>query len=360
MSDSTALTPTRPQVVNVQEYAMSVDNVVSQVNLIGHVMRSVMKENEHYGVIPGTKKPSLYKPGAEKLSVTFRLVPKYEIRKNDMANGHREYEVVCSLIHAPTGQFFGQGVGSCSTMEAKYRYHTGEVEFTGKPVPKDYWTERNQDLLGGKGFVAKKNPEGKWEIARKGQRVEHDNPADYFNTVMKMAKKRAHVDAVLTATAASDLFTQDVEDMAENGNIGTGGNSNKPSKDDFLAAIDAELSMLTTREAVKAKGTELWKKAVEYGAKDNLIEAVNRRYAEIDLQTVPPQPPKRGRPPKQPDPPPVEPPPADTEMPEFDSLAGDDRKIECPRSGGEVFESFCQSACPDRQGCPSWPEEDSK
>ena len=28
-----------------------------------------------------------------------------------------------------------------------------------------------------------------------------------------MAKKRAHVDAVLTATAASDIFTQDVEDM---------------------------------------------------------------------------------------------------------------------------------------------------
>jgi hypothetical protein len=32
---------------------------------------------------------------------------------------------------------------------------------------------------------------------------------------MKMAKKRAHVDAILTATAASDIFTQDVEDMPE-------------------------------------------------------------------------------------------------------------------------------------------------
>jgi len=30
-----------------------------------------------------------------------------------------------------------------------------------------------------------------------------------------MAKKRAHVDAILTATAASDIFTQDVEDMPE-------------------------------------------------------------------------------------------------------------------------------------------------
>jgi hypothetical protein len=52
-------------------------------------------------------------------------------------------------------------------------------------------------------------------IVRAGDKVEHDNPADYYNTVLKMAKKRAHVDAVLTATAASDIFTQDVEDMPE-------------------------------------------------------------------------------------------------------------------------------------------------
>ncbi|WP_418719751.1 hypothetical protein [Bilophila wadsworthia] len=43
-------------------------------------------------------------------------------------------------------------------------------------------------------------------------RVEHDNPADYYNTCLKMAKKRALVDAVLTCTAASDIFTQDIED----------------------------------------------------------------------------------------------------------------------------------------------------
>jgi hypothetical protein len=34
-----------------------------------------------------------------------------------------------------------------------------------------------------------------------------------------MAKKRAHIDATLTATAASDIFTQDIEDMVDNGTI---------------------------------------------------------------------------------------------------------------------------------------------
>jgi len=77
------------------------------------------------------------------------------------------------------------------------------------------WKERDISLIGGKGFVTKKNDEGKWEIAIQGASVEHDNPADYYNTVLKMAKKRAHVDAILTATAASDIFTQDVEDMPE-------------------------------------------------------------------------------------------------------------------------------------------------
>ena len=47
----------------------------------------------------------------------------------------------------------------------------------------------------------------------KGERVEHDNPADYYNTILKMAKKRAYVDAIITATACSDIFTQDLEEM---------------------------------------------------------------------------------------------------------------------------------------------------
>jgi hypothetical protein len=202
-------------VINFEEYAMSTAGVLKQVAVIQEVMKSVMHLDEHYGTIPGTKKPSLYKAGAEKLSLTFRLRPEYEIRRSDLPNGHREYEVVATLFHIPTGQSVGQGVGSATTMEGKYRYRTGPVELTGKPVPKEYWTDRNIDLIGGKGFVTKKNDAGTWEIAIRGEQVEHENPADYYNTVLKMAKKRAHVDAILTATAASDIFTQDVEDMPE-------------------------------------------------------------------------------------------------------------------------------------------------
>lgn len=194
---------------------MNETEIQQQVNLIQRVMKSVMRDGEHYGIIPGCGvKPSLLKPGAEKLSMTFRMAPEYDIEVVDFSGGHREYRVTTTLRSIITGTVLGQGVGSCSTMEGKYRFRTGEIELTGKPVPKEYWTSRDVNLIGGKGFVPKKN-DGRWEIARQGERVEHDNPADYWNTCLKMAKKRSHVDAVLTATAASDIFTQDVEDMPE-------------------------------------------------------------------------------------------------------------------------------------------------
>jgi hypothetical protein len=202
-------------VINFEDYVMTTAGVKKQVAVVHEILDAVMKKDEHYGTIPGTNKPSLYKPGAEKLSLVFRLRPEYEIRRSDLGNGHREYEVVCTLYHIPTSQSVGQGVGSATTMEGKYRYRTGPVEFTGKQVPKEYWNERDSKLLGGKGFIPKKNDDGQWEIAIRGEQIEHDNPADYYNTILKMAKKRAHVDAILTATAASDIFTQDVEDMPE-------------------------------------------------------------------------------------------------------------------------------------------------
>jgi len=209
------------EVVNFEDSAMDVQTVTRQVNTVQQIMRNIMQENEHYGVIPGTKKPSLFKPGAEKLGLVFRLRPEYQIDRSDLPNGHREYEVVCTLIHIPTGQSVGQGVGNATTMEGKYRFRGGEKEGTGQPIPKEYWNlkkigkfDEAQAAIGGPGFAPGK-VEGKWEICSIGEKQEYDNPADYYNTVMKMAKKRAHVDAILTATAASDIFTQDTEDMPE-------------------------------------------------------------------------------------------------------------------------------------------------
>jgi hypothetical protein len=64
-----------------------------------------------------------------------------------------------------------------------------------------------------KGGCGAKWPDGAPEI--EGQQVgdvENPDPYDLENTLVKMAKKRAHIDAALTGTASSDLFTQDLEE----------------------------------------------------------------------------------------------------------------------------------------------------
>jgi hypothetical protein len=205
--------------------AISIDELVSQVQLIQHAMKAVMRDGEHYGVIPGTGrrnpetgkeegKPTLLKPGAEKLCFLFRLAPSYETIESDFTGGHKAFQIRCRLHHINSGALVAEGLGICSTQEGKYRYRKEVLKDENDqlvPVPGSYWKDRNPEKIGGCQFSVTKQ-EGKWYIAH---RVEYDNPADYYNTVIKMACKRALIAATLNATAASDIFTQDLEDTAE-------------------------------------------------------------------------------------------------------------------------------------------------
>jgi len=206
--------------------ALSTDAIKRQVALIQDVMASVMKKDEHYGVIPGCgDKPSLLQPGAQKLIMTFRLVPDPEIEVVDLyhpsISGHREYRIKTKL-YTQNGIFLGAGVGSCSTMEGKFRYRKADIVCPecGKAT-----IIKGKAEFGG-GWLCYKKKGGcdkKWTDADNPftnagvvvERIEHDNPADYYNTCEKMAYKRALVSATLTVTAASDIFTQDIEDMPE-------------------------------------------------------------------------------------------------------------------------------------------------
>jgi hypothetical protein len=185
------------------------NEVLGQLHAVQDLLRSAMAEGQDYGKIPGCgDKPTLLQPGAQKIGLLFRLCPDYTIQKEDLGSGHREYSVACKLTNT-NGSFVGSGVGSCATTESKFRYRN---ENTNRPVPSEYWKNRDSSLLGGPTFTARK-VKGEWFIY---QQVEHPNPADYFNTCLKMAKKRAYVDAILTRTGASQVFSQDLEDMADN------------------------------------------------------------------------------------------------------------------------------------------------
>ena len=192
-------------------------DIIAQVSKIQAVMRASMRKGIHYGnVIPGVDKPMLLKPGAEKLCLTFRFAPSYEIRRQDLEGGHREFEMICTLRHQVTEMVLGQGVGSASTLESKWRFRWENMQ---RPVPNAFWSSRDSELLGGPDFVPRKDGNGKWWIYH---RVEHDNPADYYNTIFKMAKKRSLVDCVLSCTAASDIFTHEPEDEEKDVGAGNG------------------------------------------------------------------------------------------------------------------------------------------
>lgn len=200
---------------------LSVQTVKHQIQVIQQVMQEAMVKDTHYGVIPGCgDKPTLLKAGAEKLCLTFRLSPTYVVTKTELGNGHREYEVRCTLTHIPSQRVFGEGVGICSTHESKYRYRKSER--TCPACGKATIIKGKAEYGGGWLCFAKKGgcgaKFGDNDETITGQHVGRvDNPdiADTFNTVLKISKKRAHVDAVLTATAASDIFAQDLEDLPQ-------------------------------------------------------------------------------------------------------------------------------------------------
>jgi hypothetical protein len=198
---------------------MSVQAIVARKRKIGEVMEAVMTSGEHYGLIPGCgDKPSLFKSGAEVLATTFGLAPTFKITRTDLPNNHREYEIVCTLHHIATGAVVGEGVGTCSTMESKYRYRRGERKCPdcGKAT-----IIKGRDDYGGgwvcfarKGGCGHKWPDGEKSIeSQEAGRIENPDIADTYNTVLKIAKKRAQVDCTLTAVGASDILTQDLEDL---------------------------------------------------------------------------------------------------------------------------------------------------
>ena len=227
--ESTAL-----QVIEPQERQLSTTDLKSRVDLIQRVMRSVMIEGTHYGMIPGTAKLTLFKPGAEVLGVTFKLAPRFSIRREDFPGGHREYECTTTLYHIDTGQVVGEGLGSCSTLESKYRYR---IAARVCPTCGLDTISRGNAQYGGwycnkrKGGCGANFKDGDASIERQEQgRVENQDPADQWNTVLKMAVKRSHVAACLIATAASDIFVQTTADEEDEPDVAPPPAQTKPQQ----------------------------------------------------------------------------------------------------------------------------------
>ena len=235
--------------------ALTAADMRAQVNLVQEVMKAVMqgpsKDNPagvHYGVIPGTKKPSLYKAGAEVLCATFRIADKYEVDDLSM-DGMARFRVRCIGTHQPTGLVLGEGMGECSSHEEKYKWRAAvcQEEFDG--------VSENMRRI--------KFSKYQGEVEKKKQvRTES---ADQANTILKMACKRAKIAMTLNVTAASDIFTQDIEDLPE---------ELRHDEDEQEAAGPQPYPADSF-----AKNLPLWKALIESGKKtaEQIIATVNSK-----------------------------------------------------------------------------------
>ena len=141
-----------------------VARTMDKIHSFQNIIQQAVKPGHDIGVIPGTNKPTLLKPGAEKIIMMMGLSSRFEImdKVEDYEKGFFAYNIRCTLSR--NGFDICEGVGNCNSRESKY--------------------------------------------------VKSD-PYSIANTILKMAKKRAYVDAALSVASLSDIFTQDLEDMAD-------------------------------------------------------------------------------------------------------------------------------------------------
>jgi hypothetical protein len=177
-------------------------------------------DGNDYGVIPGAgTKRVLFKSGADKLCEVYGMYDEYQVvnKVEDWDRGLFDYELKCILRSRRDDSILGTGLGSCSTFESKYRWRLGS-----RVCPScrgEFIIKGREDFGGGwlcfakKGGCGAKFKDGDPAIVdQRVGRVENPDIIDAKNTALKMAKKRAKIDAVISVTRSAGLFTQDMED----------------------------------------------------------------------------------------------------------------------------------------------------
>ena len=103
--------------------ASAVRHAMEELKSIRTFVAGELVEGLDFGKIPGAgEKPVLLLPGAQKVALYFNSYPDYRIEPTELGGGHVEYLVTTRLVCRSGGAVVGTGVGSCTTMEGKYRF----------------------------------------------------------------------------------------------------------------------------------------------------------------------------------------------------------------------------------------------
>lgn len=214
---------TNQQLITVDEArfmpALSLDQAIVRRDALVRFVQEIMVKNTDYGVIPGTPKPTLLKPGAERLCSFFGLTPDFEaVKEVEDWTGEEPlfyYRYKCRLLR--DGRVVGDGEGSCNSRESKYRWRTADrtCPHCQKPAIRKSKKESGWycwSKIGGCGATWADDNEPAI-VNQNAGRMPNPDIFDQVNTIQKMAQKRAFISATLIAVNASEFFTQDVDDM---------------------------------------------------------------------------------------------------------------------------------------------------
>lgn len=198
--------------------------------------QTTLKRDVDFGVIPGTKSPSLYKAGAQKIANAFGLLQHYTVEsaiediKGDVPVFF--YRVRCDLVKIAqdgTEYIFTSGHGSANTMEKR--------------------NGRNSA----------------WDSA---------------NATLKMAEKRSLTAAVIAIAGLADAFTQDMEDetfMSKEVSVDKPDDLITPKQRKYIFAI-ASSNGINTAEAKAIIEQFGYKSATEIQKKD--LDAITEAFRE--------------------------------------------------------------------------------
>lgn len=199
--------------------ALSLDQAIVRRDVLVRFVQEIMVRDTDYGIIPGTPRPTLLKPGAERLCSFFGLTPDFEVVKEVEDWASEEplfyYRYKCRLLR--DGRVIGDGEGSCNSREGKYRWRTADrvCPHCQKPAIRKSKKEPGWycwSKIGGCGATWSDDNEPAI-VNQNAGRIPNPDIFDQVNTIQKMAQKRAFISATLIAVNASEFFTQDVEEM---------------------------------------------------------------------------------------------------------------------------------------------------
>ena len=253
------------EVVKVSNQIQSAADIKSHVASIHSVMKEVMLNGTHYGTISGCgNKPVLLKPGAEKILATFMLAPEFEVQDISTPD-NKYYRIITKLMHQGSGVYMGSGIGECSSLENKYAWRAAvcDEEFNDTP-------ENMRRVHYKKGWQGKP--------AEKINQVRQDMHT-LANTILKMAKKRSLIDAVMNVTACSDIFDQDVDESHIKEAVF--GEEPEPVKTPVIP-ISAILKAISSAQTIDVLN-EKWQKAQTTDHKDSqeIKNAYDKRKEEL-------------------------------------------------------------------------------